>query len=162
MKFLVSLFLVFSLVTPLQASIQTYEFKDPAVEADYKDLLEELRCLVCQNQNLAGSDADLAQDLRQQTYDMLTQGKSRAEVVDYMVTRYGDFVLYRPPVKSSTMLLWVGPFVLLLIVLLVVMLRIKKTRSVEAPEQINLDQAKNLLADDNEESDKQQNSGASK
>ncbi len=148
MKFLVSLFLVFSLIAPVQASIQIYEFKDPAIEAEYKDLLDELRCLVCQNQNLAGSDADLAQDLRQQTYDMLTQGKTRAEVVDYMVTRYGDFVLYRPPVKSSTMLLWAGPFALLFIVLIVVMLRIKKTRSVEAPQQENLDQAKNLLADD--------------
>lgn len=135
------------LFVPAHAAIEAYEFKDPATEADYKDLIEELRCLVCQNQNLAGSDADLAKDLRQQTYDMLTQGKSREDVVDYMVTRYGDFVLYRPPVKSSTLLLWVGPFALLLIVLIIVMFKIKKTRVVEAPEQKNLDQAKNFLSD---------------
>jgi cytochrome c-type biogenesis protein CcmH len=162
MKYLISLFLVFALLAPLQASIETYEFKDPAVEAEYKDLLEELRCLVCQNQNLAGSDADLAQDLRQQTYDMLTQGKSRAEVVDYMVTRYGDFVLYRPPVKSSTILLWAGPFALLFIVLIVVMLRIKKARTVEAPEQNSLDQAKSLLADDVPPNNMDKNNGDSK
>ena len=81
-----------------------------------------------------------------------------------MVTRYGDFVLYRPPVKSSTMLLWAGPFALLFIVLIVVMLKIKKTRTVEAPVQMNLDQAKNLLSDDVSEknNDGQKNKGATK
>ncbi len=137
-------------------------FEDKDQQDRFNQLTQELRCLVCQNQNLAGSDADLAKDLRQQTYEMLTQGKSRAEVVDYMVTRYGDFVLYRPPVKSSTMLLWAGPFALLFIVLLVVMLRIKKTRSVEAPEQKTLDQAKNLLADDAPGNDAAKDTGASK
>lgn len=162
MKYLFGLFLFISVLIPAHAAIEAYEFKNPATEADYKDLIEELRCLVCQNQNLAGSDADLAKDLRLQTYEMLQQGKSREEVVDYMVTRYGDFVLYRPPVKSSTMLLWVGPFVLLLIVLIVVMIKVKKTRSVEAPQQKNLDQAKNLLADDDQESKDQENKGDSK
>lgn len=147
MKFLISFIFILGLFAPAHAAIEAYEFKDPATEADYKDLIEELRCLVCQNQNLAGSDADLAKDLRQQTYEMLQQGKSREDVVDYMVTRYGDFVLYRPPVKSSTMLLWAGPFALLFIVLVIVMLKIKKTRSVEAPEAENLDQAKSLLSD---------------
>lgn len=157
MKLLISLILVFGLILPAHAAIDTFIFKDDATEAEYQSLVQELRCLVCQNQNLAGSDADLAKDLRKQTYDMLQQGKSRAEVIDYMVTRYGDFVLYRPPLKSSTLFLWGGPFALLLIVLIVVMLRIKKTRSVEAPEQNKLEQAKNLL---NENTDN--NNGAAK
>ena len=157
MKYLIGFTLFLALLAPVQAAIEIHEFKDAATEAAYMDLIAELRCLVCQNQNLAGSDADLAKDLRRQTYDMLQQGKSKADVVDYMVNRYGDFVLYRPPLKSSTMLLWAGPFALLFIVLIVVMLRIKKTRSVEAPVQKNLDQAKSLLGDDD-----QKNDGASK
>lgn len=147
MKYFLSLFLFVCLTGPVQAAIEAYQFKDDATEAEYKELIEELRCLVCQNQNLAGSDADLAKDLRQQTYEMLQQGKSREQVVEYMVSRYGDFVLYRPPVKTGTLLLWAGPFVLLLFVLAMVFIRIKNTRSVEAPEQKNLDQAKNILAD---------------
>lgn len=136
------------MLSPVQAAIEAYEFKDDATEAEYKDLIDELRCLVCQNQNLAGSDADLAKDLRQQTYEMLQQGKDKQQVVDYMVNRYGDFVLYRPPLKSSTLFLWAGPFVLLLLVLIVVFIRIKKTRTVEEePEQKNLDQARHLLSD---------------
>jgi cytochrome c-type biogenesis protein CcmH len=74
----------------------------------------ELRCLVCQNQTIADSHADLAVDLRNQVRDMLRQGKTDREIIDYMTARYGDFVLYRPPVKPTTMLLWFGPAVLLL------------------------------------------------
>lgn len=133
--------------TPAQAAIEAHQFQDEATEAEYKDLIKELRCLVCQNQNLADSDADLAKDLRQQTYEMLQQGKNRDQIVEYMVNRYGDFVLYSPPLKSSTFLLWAGPFILLLLVLIMVVMRIKKTRSVEAPEQHNLAQAKGLLSD---------------
>jgi cytochrome c-type biogenesis protein CcmH len=146
MKIVFSLILWLSVAVPASAAIEAYKFKDDATEAEYKVLIEELRCLVCQNQNLAASDAELAQDLRKQTYDMLQQGKSREQVVEYMVSRYGDFVLYRPPVKSSTLLLWGGPFLLLLLVLFFVVVKIKKTRSIEAPEKQNLDQAKDLLS----------------
>jgi len=135
---------------PAHAAIEAYKFEDDATEAEYKALIAELRCLVCQNQNLAGSDADLAKDLRQQTYEMLQAGKSREQIVEYMVTRYGDFVLYRPPVKSSTLLLWAGPFGLLVIVLIVVVFRIRKADPVEAPEQQTLEQAKNLLSEDSD------------
>jgi len=83
-----------------------------------------LRCLVCQNQNLAGSDADLARDLRRETYEMLNEGKSQQQVVDFMVERYGDFVLYRPQFKSTTYLLWLGPFLLLLCVLVFLVRRL--------------------------------------
>jgi cytochrome c-type biogenesis protein CcmH len=100
---------------PSSAAIETYEFDTPQQEALYKELIEELRCLVCQNQNLADSNAELATDLRRKTYEMVKQDQGRNEIVTYMVQRYGDFVLYRPPVKSSTLLLWIGPFVIMAI-----------------------------------------------
>ena len=112
-------------LAPTQAAIEAYEFDSPQMEADYNQLIDELRCLVCQNQNLAGSDAELARDLRRETYDMLREGKSPDQVVDFMVERYGDFVLYRPQFKSSTYLLWVGPFLLLLGVLVVLVRRLR-------------------------------------
>ncbi|MEA3292851.1 MAG: cytochrome c-type biogenesis protein, partial [Pseudomonadota bacterium] len=96
------------------AGVEALQFDTPAHEAQYNKLIAELRCLVCQNQNLADSNAELAQDLRKKTYDMVVAEKSNREIVDYMVTRYGDFVLYRPPVKKTTYLLWGGPFLLLL------------------------------------------------
>jgi len=86
---------------------------DPAIEARMLRITAELRCLVCQNQTIADSHAELAEDLRKEVRTMLRQGKSDTEVVKYMTDRYGDFVLYRPPVKSTTWLLWFGPGVLL-------------------------------------------------
>lgn len=86
--------------------------EDPILEAKVQALAEVLRCLVCQNQNLADSHADLAMDLKNQVREMLRQGKTEKEVIDYMVERYGDFVLYRPPLKTTTWLLWGGPFML--------------------------------------------------
>ncbi len=145
---LFGLLLVLVMTLPAQASIEALEFNSPQVEEDYYTLIDELRCLVCQNQNLKDSNADLAKDLRQQTYQMLQQGKSKQDVVDYMVARYGDFVLYRPPLKSNTILLWSGPFVLLLLVLFLVIRRIRRNRSVEPPEPQTLEQARHLLNDD--------------
>lgn len=87
---------------------------NPALEKRVMALTLELRCLVCQNQTIADSHADLAVDLKNQVREMLAQGKSEKEVIDYMVQRYGDFVLYRPPVKSTTWLLWFGPFLLMI------------------------------------------------
>ena len=86
---------------------------DVAMEARLKQLDEELRCLVCQNQSLADSNAPLAQDLRREVRSLAAAGKSDAEIKDFLVARYGDFVLYKPPVKGITWLLWFGPFVLL-------------------------------------------------
>ena len=86
---------------------------DAALEKRAKALSEELRCLVCQNQTIADSNAELAVDLRKQVREQLAQGKSDEQVIDYMVGRYGDFVLYRPPVKETTWLLWFGPLLLL-------------------------------------------------
>ncbi|NDE41557.1 MAG: cytochrome c-type biogenesis protein CcmH, partial [Betaproteobacteria bacterium] len=88
---------------------------DPALEARVMVIAEELRCLVCQNETIAASHADLAVDLRGQIRQKLSQGQSSQQILDFMVARYGDFVLYRPPLKASTVLLWVGPFALLLL-----------------------------------------------
>ncbi|HMX10216.1 MAG TPA: cytochrome c-type biogenesis protein CcmH [Burkholderiaceae bacterium] len=87
--------------------------EDPVIEQRMLAISEELRCLVCQNESLAGSRADLAQDLRRELRELLKAGKTDQEVKDFLVSRYGDFVLYRPQVKPSTYLLWAGPFVLL-------------------------------------------------
>lgn len=96
------------------------EFDDPATELRFKNLTEELRCLVCQNQSLADSHADLAQDLRNEVYKMVIAGDSDKEIIDYMVSRYGDFVLYRPPVKNTTYFLWFGPFIILFIAIIII------------------------------------------
>jgi cytochrome c-type biogenesis protein CcmH len=88
--------------------------QDPALEKRVTGVAHELRCLVCQNQTLAESNAPLAVDLRNQIREQLSGGASERDVLDFMVARYGDFVLYRPPLKASTLALWIGPFVLLL------------------------------------------------
>ena len=95
-------------------------FESPADRERYDTLLEELRCLVCQNQSLSDSHAELAQDLRDQVYAMIMDGKDNAAIADFMVARYGDFVLYKPPVNSSTWLLWFGPLLMLVLALAVV------------------------------------------
>lgn len=96
------------------AAIDVYEFQNEAQEAQYRGLIDEFRCPKCQNQNLASSDAPIAQDLKQKTYDLVVDGKTDAEIRDYMVTRYGDFISYKPPIKGSTLLLWLLPPLLLL------------------------------------------------
>lgn len=90
-------------------------FSNPQQETTYKKLIEELRCVVCQNQSLADSNASLAQDLRNEVRSMVQQGKNEQQVTTFLVDRYGDFVLYRPPLKSTTYLLWFAPIALLLI-----------------------------------------------
>ncbi|MEO8923439.1 MAG: cytochrome c-type biogenesis protein [Caldimonas sp.] len=89
------------------------EAADPAVEARMHLVTSELRCLVCQNQTIAESSSDLAADLRRETRELIKQGKSDRQIVDYMTARYGDFVLYRPPLRATTVLLWFGPALML-------------------------------------------------
>jgi cytochrome c-type biogenesis protein CcmH len=100
--------------------------QDEAVEQRMVSISEELRCLVCQNESLAGSRADLALDLRREIREQIKAGRSDREIMDYMVGRYGDFVRYRPPVKSTTWLLWFGPFVLLLAALAVLVIYLRR------------------------------------
>lgn len=103
------------LVCAAHAKVEIIQFDDPRKAALYNDLIVELRCLVCQNQNLADSNADLAVDLRRRTRELVDQGKSREEIASYMVSRYGEFVLYRPPLNAANLVLWVGPGVLLVL-----------------------------------------------
>jgi len=130
-----------------QAEADALTFKTAESEADYNALINELRCLVCQNQNLAGSDADLAKDLRAQVYDMVESGQSRSDVVDYMVTRYGDFVLYRPAFKLKTVLLWLGPVVFLLLALWFVIRWVRKqpAKPVETLNETQRETVRDLL-----------------
>jgi len=124
----VILLVLMSLVTTVHAKVELLQFDDPAQEVRYKNLIAELRCLVCQNQNLADSDAELAQDLRSKTFEMIKSGASDDEILNFMVARYGDFVLYRPPLKHSTWALWFGPFLLLLAGLSVLFLIVRSQR----------------------------------
>ena len=129
------------------AAVEPYEFESAQMEADYIKLINELRCLVCQNQNLAGSNADLAKDLRRQTYEMLMQGNSPDQVTEYMLVRYGDFVLYRPRLKRSTIILWLGPFVLLTMVLVLVIHRMRKKQTLKPPNTETMKRAGQLLSE---------------
>ena len=112
----------------LQASVtlETFTFTTPDEEQRFKDVIEELRCLVCQNQSLIDSDAELAHDLRAEVYGMMQAGNSDAQIIDFLVERYGDFVLYSPPVKPSTWLIWFGPFVLLLVAILLLVRSLRR------------------------------------
>jgi cytochrome c-type biogenesis protein CcmH len=112
-------------------AIDPLPFKDRAEEVRFQHLTKQLRCLVCQNQDLADSDADLAKDLRKQVYDMMQSGKSDDEIKQYLVARYNDFVLYDPPLKPGTWLLWFSPFAFVLIGVIVVA-RILRTRAQQA------------------------------
>jgi cytochrome c-type biogenesis protein CcmH len=105
--------LLLVLALPAYANEAAPAAQDPALEQRVMRLTAELRCLVCQNQSIADSHADLAIDLKNQVRSQMQAGKSDAEIREYMVARYGDFVLYKPPLKSTTALLWAGPFVLL-------------------------------------------------
>jgi cytochrome c-type biogenesis protein CcmH len=129
------LLLLFIAAPPLPAAVtlESFTFPTRAEEQHFKDLIGQLRCLVCQNETLADSDADLAHDLREEVYEMMKSGKSDQEVIDFLVKRYGDFVLYNPPVKPSTYLIWYGPFVLLAIAALLLIRAVGRQREVEEP-----------------------------
>lgn len=94
-------------------TLEQFKFENPEQVTDFRALLEELRCVVCQNETLAGSQADVAQIMREEVYRLTREGKSEKEIKAHLVDRYGDFVLYDPPLKASTILLWFGPFLLI-------------------------------------------------
>ena len=128
---------------------------DPEMEKRVNDITGELRCLVCQNQTIADSHAELAIDLKNQVRDMVKNGQTQEQIVDYMVQRYGDFVLYRPPVKNTTILLWTGPFLLLAIGLIVLVINLRK-RATLVPDDAPLtseesEKLKTLLHEDIQE-----------
>ncbi len=119
---------------------------NPALEKRVLAITEELRCLVCQNQTIADSNAELAIDLKNQVREKLVQGMSDKDIKDYMVQRYGDFVLYRPPLKTSTWLLWFGPFLLLVCGMVLLGLRLHRGRpAVDALPEGEMQRAAELL-----------------
>ncbi len=109
------LLMLLVLALPAMAVIETYQFDTELQRQRYNAFIEELRCPKCQNQNLSGSDSAIAQDLRRQIHQMIMAGKSDIEITQYMVDRYGDFVLYRPRFNAATAVLWLGPVVLLIL-----------------------------------------------
>jgi cytochrome c-type biogenesis protein CcmH len=116
--------------------------EDPKLEARLDELSHELRCMVCQNESLASSRAELADDLRTEVRELLRSGKSDREVKDFLVSRYGDFVLYNPEVKPLTWVLWFGPFVLLVIAVIFLGIYLRQRRALAAPEAISEDERK--------------------
>ena len=126
--------------------VDTFVFQDEVTKVRFQALTKELRCPKCQNQNLADSNSPIAADLRREVYDLLQQGKADAEIVNFMVDRYGEFVLYRPKVNSMTYVLWFGPAILILIGVLVVVFilrrkpQVKETQTLSSEQQSKLDQ----------------------
>lgn len=114
---------------------------DPAVEKRLVEISEEMRCLVCQNESLAASRSELALDLRRELRAQIAQGRSDAEIRDFMVSRYGDFVLYRPPVKPSTWLLWFGPFVMMVAGVVVLLIYLRRRNAATPPDRLTEEEA---------------------
>ncbi len=137
---------------PLIASDSIREFDTPAEENRYRDLLEEVRCLVCQNQSLESSDAELAQDLRDEVYRLVVvEDRSRDDAIDFLTQRYGDFVLYRPPMQPSTWFLWFGPVILLVLgggIAYMIVRQRTESRPLTAEEH---EHARRLLGSDNDD-----------
>lgn len=122
--FIVSLLLLSQSVFAF--TLAEFKFDDPKKSEEFRSVIEQMRCLVCQNESLAGSNAELAQDLRKEIYEMMQAGKGKDEVVKFMVARYGDFVLYNPPVKPSTYPIWFGPILLFMVGAVVLYLNLRK------------------------------------
>lgn len=136
---------------PAYAGIEVHKFASPEQEARYKKLTDELRCLVCQNQNLADSNAPLAKQLRDDAYEMIKDGKTDQQVIDFMVQRYGDFVLYSPPLKPTTYVLWIGPFVLLVFAVFILQIIIRRNRKQQLTiNTTDFEKARKLLAGEDE------------
>ena len=138
LKILLSALLGAAIAFGAAAKEATPAAEDPALEERMQAIAVELRCLVCQNETIAASSADLAVDLRNQVRQMLREGKTQPEIIDYMTARYGDFVLYRPPVKGTTVLLWFGP-VLALVIGVAVLVLVLRRRSRLPPEDFDPD-----------------------
>ena len=130
------------------AVIETYDFSKPELELRYQQLSAELRCPKCQNQNIADSNAPIAQDLRKLLYQQLEQGASDEEILDYMVARYGEFVRYRPRFSGATTILWLAPALLLLagLGLAVLTLRSRRSSTVSAAAELSADEQQRLQA----------------
>ena len=141
-KVAIILSLLFLLNPSTYAAVEVKQFKNPEHEQRYKALIIELRCVVCQNQNIAESNAALAKDLRKQVFKMINAGESDDDILEFMVTRYGDFVLYDPQFNSTTFLLWVGPFIIFIIGLYILVSFIRQRKTFVVAELSNEDKEK--------------------
>jgi cytochrome c-type biogenesis protein CcmH len=134
------------------ATLAEYHFEDPAKAEDFRAIIEEMRCLVCQNESLAGSNAELAVDLRNEIYSLMQQGNGKDEIIGFMVDRYGDFVLYSPPIKPSTYPIWFGPLLLFMIGAIVLLRALKrKKQSQETSLSVEEQQRLQALLHENSE-----------
>lgn len=124
--------------------VETFEFRDEVTKVRFQALSKELRCPKCQNQNLADSNSAIAIDLRRELYELLQQGKADSEIINFMVSRYGEFVLYRPRVSSLTYILWFGPALLILIGVIVVIVILRKKAAVKTDLTLNTQQQEKL------------------
>ncbi|WP_025342081.1 cytochrome c-type biogenesis protein [Mannheimia varigena] len=130
-----SLFFIFASSVAISAPVELHKFDSPKQEADYRALIQELRCPQCQNNNIADSNATISTDMRAKTLELLKEGKSKDEVVDYMIERYGNFVTYNPPITPATIMLWILPLILIALGLGIVLHR-KKAK----PQAVNSSQ----------------------
>lgn len=142
--------LVFTLLLSWSAAaaIDTYQFKSVEQEQQYRELTEQLRCPKCQNNSIADSNAIIAADMRTKVYELMMQGQSKPQIIDYMVARYGNFVTYEPPVTPATLILWVGPLLFVLIGGAVVILRTRRRRAgaANANDEFSVQEQQRLAA----------------
>jgi len=136
----VATWLVLSAVAPLQAKEAALLAEDPVIEKRLVHISEELRCLVCQNESLASSRAELANDLREEVRKLIREDKSDSQIKEYLVTRYGDFVLYRPEVKPLTWVLWFGPFLLMVLGLIGMAYYLRQRQTEQASKSVLSDE----------------------
>ena len=133
---------VFFLISQTISALDARQLADPKLQENYELLTKELRCLVCQNQTIADSNAELAFDLRRQVSEMLEQGKSNDEIIQFMTDRYGDFVLYKPAFKGKTLLLWIAPGAFLVLGLIIVYIFIRQKRALRSEQGVSNNELK--------------------
>ncbi|HEY3699301.1 MAG TPA: cytochrome c-type biogenesis protein [Spongiibacteraceae bacterium] len=126
------------------AAIDPFEFDNESQRERYQHFIEEMRCPKCQNQNLAGSDAPIANDLRHELRRLLQEGKSDREITDYMVSRYGEFILYKPPFDTKTAVLWLAPIIFLSVGVIVLITVVRRRSAAQALPELTIDEQARL------------------
>ncbi len=147
MKLTITLLLIF-LASSLSAEDQRYPFSNPEQAQQFRELTKELRCLVCQNQSLADSDAPLAHDLREKVYEMMVAGKTNDQIIKELVIRYGEFVLYRPRLDPQTYLLWFAPIILVVIGVVAIFIMVRRRSARLDVKEADLQNVRKLLEDE--------------
>ncbi|OLQ91199.1 cystathionine gamma-synthase [Vibrio ponticus] len=157
-KWIIALFAAMTFSMAAHATIEVYEFETLQQEQQFKELGNTLRCPKCQNNTIADSNAELAQDLRHKVYEMTKEGKSKDEIVDYMIARYGNFVTYNPPFTLATSILWLGPLAVVLLGFGVIVVRSRKSKQIAKDDKWDQDKEqrlKALLDEEKNDGDKQ-------